>query len=91
MPSEGSRETGGLETAKGAVRERIGLARQSRHSRVQGTTRTRERGSLTRAKMIKSRGFLRLIRRRLLPGLADFHHSQIWSISRAVATYCRDE
>lgn len=38
MSSEGSRETGGLETAKGAVRERIGLARQPRHSRVQGTT-----------------------------------------------------
>jgi len=27
MPSEGSRQAGGLETAKGAVRERIGLAR----------------------------------------------------------------
>lgn len=39
MSSEGSREAGGLETAKGAVRERIGLARQPRHSRVQGTTR----------------------------------------------------
>lgn len=38
MSSEGRREAGGLETAKGAVRERIGLARQPRHSRVQGTT-----------------------------------------------------
>lgn len=57
MSSEGSREAGGLETAKGAVRERIGLARQSRHSRVQGTTRTR--GSLNaRANMMKSGGFL---------------------------------
>lgn len=36
MPSEGSRKAGGLEIAKGAVRERIGLARQPRHSRVQG-------------------------------------------------------
>lgn len=39
MSSEGSCEAGGLETAKGAVRERIGLARQPRHSRVQGTAK----------------------------------------------------
>lgn len=41
MSSEGSREACGLETAKGAVRERIGLARQPRHSRVQGITEGR--------------------------------------------------
>jgi hypothetical protein len=52
MSSEGSREAGGLETAKGAVRERIGLARQPRHSRMQGMIierrgRKRERGRET--------------------------------------------
>ena len=48
MPSEGSRQAGGLETAKGAVRERIGLARQPRHSRMEGIMRKRGRDAFAK-------------------------------------------
>lgn len=37
MSSEGCREASGFEAGKGAVRERTGLARQPRHSGMQGT------------------------------------------------------
>lgn len=48
MPSEGSRQAGGLETAKGAVRERIGLAGQPRHSRMEGIMRKRGRDAFAK-------------------------------------------
>jgi len=59
MSSEGSREAGGLETTKGAVRERIGLACQPWHSRMEGTIIERkkekeEKGKVL-AKTIRSR------------------------------------
>lgn len=88
MPSEGSREASGLETAKGAVRERIGLARQPRHSRVQGTTRKKEGESVCKTINDREASF---DCSDADVGLADFRRSQMWSISRAVATSRRDQ